>query len=143
MEIEAFNPRFKNWVRWANQTGYHQARVASAEGAYRSPQCWDEKEPPLPQCNILDAWLLNSAYLYSPSKVRRTIKILVFRPHWRAEWQAQKLGVHHTELSEALFQAKKAMSFTLDMLEQPANLEADYRLRVTASFEAKGLICHA
>lgn len=104
-----FHQRFDNWRRWCLQKGLHQGRTGSIEGFYRSPQCWDPPEPRPPAIDLPDAIMVNRAYMYLAQlapKQANIIKILTFRPHWRPQWQAQKLGIHYTRLDEALDAAK-------------------------------------
>jgi hypothetical protein len=113
-----FAQRFENWRRWCVRKGLYQGRTGSAEGAYRSPQIWDPPGPrPMP-INDPDAILLNRAFWQLGGKVRLTIKILVFRSHWRPQWQAQKLGVHYLKLDQELVKAKRMMENRLTFLER-------------------------
>jgi hypothetical protein len=104
--------RWQNWIRWCNQKGMYQGRVGSLEGAYRSPQIWHPPEPRPPTIDLVDAVLVNKAYtrlaLLAP-KSARIIKILVFRPYWRPQYQGQKLGIHYTRLDEALNKSKQML----------------------------------
>lgn len=112
IEDAVFATRFSNWVRWCNQKGLYQGRCGSIEGAYRSPQHWDPPEPRPQPIDELDAVLVNRAFTHlaqlSPRNAN-VIKIVVFRPYWRPQWQAQKLGIHWQKLGEALAQAKKML----------------------------------
>lgn len=116
-EIE-FTARFENWRRWCNQKGLYQGRTGSIEGAYRSPQHWDPPEPRPAEINVPDAVLVNRAYtrlaLLAP-KQASIIKVLVFRPYWRPQWQGQKLGIHWRLLDEALERAKKMLRNQLEI----------------------------
>ena len=104
--------RVRNWIRWCNQKGLYQGRTGSIEGAYRSPQHWDPPEPRPPSIDALDAVVVNRCYVrlaqLAPSQAQ-IIKVLIFRPYWRPQWQAQKLGIHYLELDEALQRAKKML----------------------------------
>jgi hypothetical protein len=108
-----FPARFENWRRWADQKGLYQGRAGSAEGAYRSPQIWDPPGPRPPMIDVVDAIVVNRAYIQLrliAERQARVIQILVFRgKHWRPQWQAQKLGIHHTKLEEALSHAKQML----------------------------------
>jgi hypothetical protein len=109
---DAFSARFANWARWCVQKGLYRGRAGSVEGAYRSPQHWDPPEPRPPTIDVLDAILVNRAYVrlaVLAPKQAQIIKVLVFRPHFRPQWQAQKLGIHYTELDEALSRAKRML----------------------------------
>lgn len=111
-EEAEFSQRFENWRRWCVQKGLYQGRAGSIEGAYRSPQHWDPPEPRPPSIDVVDALEVNRAYTrlaqIAPSQAN-IIKVVVFRQHWRPQWQAQKLGIHHTLLEEALARAKKML----------------------------------
>lgn len=119
-----FEARFTNWLRWCQGRYYFQrSQAGSVEGAYRSPQrnVWD---PPDPNMKILepirnyDAVMVNRAYWQLGDRVRQTIKILWFRPHWREQWKAQKIGCHHTELAELGYRAKRMLKNRLAFLER-------------------------
>lgn len=116
-----FEPRFRNWLRWcAEYASEPHGSAASAEGAYRSPQIWDEVRPNLGLLNPVDKWdamVVQRAYVGMPDGERRVIKFMYFRPHWRREWIAQKLDVHHSRLGERLLVAKGCMSLVLDGLD--------------------------
>jgi hypothetical protein len=108
-----FPARFENWRRWADQRGLYQGHAGSIEGRYRSPQHWDPPDPRPPSINLPDAILVNRAYMHLAQiapKPARVIQILVFKgKNWRPQWQAQKLGIHHTGLEEALTRAKQML----------------------------------
>lgn len=109
---DPFELRWQNWVRWCNQKGLHQGRVGSLEGAYRSPQIWHPPEPRPPTIDVVDAILVNRAYTklaQDAHSAARIIKILVFRPYWRPQYQAQKLGIHYTTLDDALIKSKQML----------------------------------
>jgi hypothetical protein len=100
--------------------GMHQGHAGSVEGRYRSPQHWDPVNPKpdwLLMMDENDAVLLNRAYSQLGEYTRRVIKILWFRPHWRPQWQAQKLAVHHTELGDLGYRCKLMMQNRLKYLE--------------------------
>jgi hypothetical protein len=117
-QTKSFDERFINWLKWCRLRGIHQDRARSAEGAYRSPQVWEERNPRPAELDINDAVLVNRAYSQLAEKTRRIIKILWFRPHWRPEWQAQKIGCHHTELKDLAAFAMCVMHNRLEFLEQ-------------------------
>jgi hypothetical protein len=117
LTVDLFERRFSNWVKWCNRKGLHQGRTGSAEGNWRSPQIWHPPEPRPEVLNEPDALLFNSAYWQLGERVRQVIKILVFRPHLRPQWQAQKLGVHYLKLDEELAWAKTMMKNRVSMIE--------------------------
>lgn len=105
-----FEARFRNWVRFCEAKGIHQARAGSAEGAWRSPQCWDPPGPRPAEIDLLDALEVNKAYVrlsQLANKQARVIQFLVFKyKHARPQYQGQLLGIHYTRLDEALERAK-------------------------------------
>lgn len=111
--LETFETRFKNWVNWCKLKNINYSRTGSAEGNYKSPQIWDERNP-IPEwiraINHLDAIEVNRAYIALPEKPRQIIYILCFKSHWRAEYQAQRINCHHTELGERLYWAKTQLN---------------------------------
>lgn len=116
-----FEVRFKNWLSWCRMKGLHQGHAGSVEGKYRSPQHWDPVNPKpewLLTMNEPDAVLLNRAYSQLGEYTRRAIKILWFRSYWRPQYQAQKLGVHHTELGDLGYRVKRMMENRLKYLER-------------------------
>lgn len=121
-----FEPRFKNWVRWCWEWNIHYGKVGSAEGNYRSPQIWEMPGPRPVPTDHLDAYLLNQAFVELDEQTRRTIKILVFRPHLRPQWQAQKIGCHYTMLEERLKAAKLLMAQQVGFME--TRLTSDYHI---------------
>jgi hypothetical protein len=112
-EADEFERRWANWVRWCNSKGFYQGRTGSLEGAYRSPQCWNEELPKPPPIDLLDAVVMNRAYVRlwtSSEKAAKTIQYLVFRhPNMRPTGQAQLLGVHYMRLEQELQKAKRMM----------------------------------
>lgn len=116
-----FDDRFSNWVAWCKYRGLHQDRAKSIEGAYRSPQIWDARNAKpdwLLNMDIPDAIMVNRAYSQLGERIRRVIKVIWFKPHWRPQWQAQKLGCHFTQLGELADHAKCVMKNRLDFLER-------------------------
>lgn len=109
----SFEQRWLNWIRWCVQKGLYRGRAGSVEGAYRSPQHWDPPEPRPPTIDVLDAILVNRAYvrlaMLSPSNAK-VIQILVFHPYIRPTRQAQILGTHYLQLDKLLDQAKTMLS---------------------------------
>lgn len=122
----SFSARFRNWLRWAKSTGRFIQKAGSAEGNYRSPQCWEPEDPRGEPVDLLDAALLDKVYLGLPDRVRKIIKILHFRDRWRPQWQAQKLGVHYLKLEELNREALSIFESKLDSYSEKAYL------RVTA-----------
>lgn len=120
-EIEAWQIRFENWRRWCRAAGYHQGHAFSIEGLYRSPQHW-YPDPPRPEpLDVNDAVLVNRGYVYLALVAERQakiIKILTFRAYLRPQWQAQKLGMHWTELGDAYYRAKLMMRNQVFILEK-------------------------
>jgi hypothetical protein len=110
---DAFSARFNNWVRWCVQKGLYRGRAGSVEGAYRSPQHWDPPEPRPPTIDVLDAILVNRAYvrlaMLSPRNAK-VIQVLVFHPYIRPTRQAQILGTHYLELDRRLDEAKAMLA---------------------------------
>lgn len=115
-----FEARFENWRHWCLMNGRFQAKAGSAEGNYRSPQVWDDTNPKpvwLIEMDIPDAVEVNRAYCELSGWDRRVIKVLWFRPHWRPQWQGQKLGVHYTKLEAVGLESLSAMREMLDRRE--------------------------
>ena len=104
-----FETRFANWRRWCDQRGRKQERAGSAEGAWRSPQCWEPPNPRPPEIDLLDALDVNKAYIrlwmLAPSWAN-VIKVIVFKPYLRPQRQAQLLGTHYLKLDQMLAKAK-------------------------------------
>jgi hypothetical protein len=126
-DLGDFEARFANWLHWCRMKGMHQGHAGSVEGRYRSPQHWDPVNPKpewLLLMDVNDAVLLNRAYSQLGEYARRAIKILWFRPYWRAQWQAQKLQVHHTELADLAYRAKKMMENRLAFIEKRAVIKS-------------------
>jgi hypothetical protein len=120
-DLDDFEVRFANWLAWCRMKGLHQGHAGSVEGRYRSPQHWDPVSPKpqwLLTMDINDAVLLNRAFSQLGEYTRRVIKILWFRPHWRVQWQAQKLQVHHTELADLGYRSKRMMENRLKYIER-------------------------
>jgi hypothetical protein len=69
------------------------------------------------------ALLVNRAYWELGEKSRRTILVIWFRPHWREQWKAQKIGCHHTELGEVGYRAKRMLKNRLDFVERKAKIK--------------------
>ena len=105
--------------------GKFQAKAGSAEGNYHSPQVWDDRNPRpqwLIELDVPDAVEVNRAYIQLGERTRRVIKILWFRTHWRPQWQAQKLGCHHTELGELGHKARLMLRNRLDFIQKPSRI---------------------
>ena len=117
-----FQLRFTNWIRWCTETASEPSSPCnSIEGRYKSPQIWDEARPNMGLLNPINKWdamALQRAYVSMPPDERRVIKFMYFRPHWRREWIAQKLDVHHSKLGERLHIAKCCMCGVLDTQER-------------------------
>lgn len=120
-----FEARFRNWLAWCRMKGLHQGHAGSVEGRYRSPQHWDPVNPKpdwLLMMNENDAVMVNRAYSQLGEWWRRAIKILWFKAHLRPQWQAQKLGVHYTELGDLGFRARLMLRNRLAWLESKKHL---------------------
>jgi hypothetical protein len=96
----SFERRFENWVRWCRSSGLFLGKAGSAEGEYRSGQVWEERLPSGPEVDVVDAVFLNAVFMELEARVRRIVKILYFRSHWRPQWQAQKIGCRADDLIE-------------------------------------------
>jgi len=119
MTDERWRERWRNWVRWCRRDGRHYGRVGSAEGGWSSPQCWYPPEPRPLEVDDPDAELVNRAYTASPAEARRVIQLIMFRGrNWRRSWIAQKLGLHRSRLTEALYRSKKIMRELLELQEE-------------------------
>ena len=117
-----FPSRFKNWLRWcSDHAGEPHSPCGSAEGRWHSPQIW---EPDVPGRNMLnpvdvvDAVLVNRAYVALRDYDRRVLKYVYFRQHWRPSWMAQKLGCHYTQIYSKLLDAKARMRTILDTIDE-------------------------
>jgi len=125
-DLDAFEIRFQNWVRWCKARGMHgNGRAASLEGAYSGPQGkghptgWGDWESgPLAPLNvpelidIPDAVEVNRAFTQLAmiaSTYAMAIKVLVFMDWMKPTRQAQILGTHYTRLSFMLDRAKKML----------------------------------
>lgn len=123
-----FEARFKNWIFWCRMRGLHQGHAGSVEGRYRSPQHWDPINPKpdwLLMMDENDAVMVNRAYSQLGEYFRRVIKVLWFRPHWRAQWQAQKLSCHHSDLGDLGYRAKTMLKNRLRFIERELNAQAN------------------
>ena len=69
---------------------------------------WDPPEPRSPAIDVRDAIEVNRAYLMLPRSYQRVIKVIYFCSHWRASWQAQKIGCRVVDLSDRAYRAKTA-----------------------------------
>lgn len=121
-DLPRFDVRFENWLRWCRE-GYREPgdRTGSAEGNWNSPQVWETPDPDMgliSPINIPDAVMLNRAYVRMAGEHRRVLKIVYFRPHWRASWKAQKMGCRIAEIGEKAYRSKKVMQNTLAFLEK-------------------------
>ena len=108
-------------MAWCRMRGVYQERAGSAEGFYRSPQHWEPQNPKpdwLVSLNEPDAVMVNRAYSQLGVRARQIIKVLWFRSHWRVQWQAQKLGCHHTELRDLGHTAKTMLRNRLRFIEK-------------------------
>lgn len=126
--------RFRNWARWASARGSRQGQAFSIEGHFRlksrvddTPTGWGDwlttppQYPPLPPLDSVDAVLVNRGYVHLwlvAERQAKIIKILTFRSYLRPQWQAQKLGMHWTELEEAYHRAKLMMRNQVFILEK-------------------------
>lgn len=117
-----FPARLKNWLRWcADHAGEPHSPCGSLEGRYRSPQVWFPEEPSyakLHPVDVVDAVLVNRAYVAMQDYDRRVLKYVYFRRHWRPSWMAQKLGCHYTEIYGKLSLAKMRMRIILDTIDE-------------------------
>ena len=117
-----FQTRFKNWLRWcADHAGEPHNPCGSAEGKWRSPQHWHPEEPSyakLHPVDVVDALVVNRAYVAMQDYDRRVVKYVYFRQHWRPSWMASKLGCHYTQIYGKLSDAKMRMRIILDKLDE-------------------------
>jgi hypothetical protein len=133
-----FERRFRNWLSWCRFSDRGpNGRCSSLEGAYSGPQGkghpygwgdWDEAAPPKITIPVpVDYWdglLVNRAYWQLGEKARRTILVIWFRQHWRAQWKAQKIGCHHTELEERAHWGKLMLRNRVRFLESKKHLQS-------------------
>lgn len=118
---KTFSWRFRNWVNWCNLKGVHNSRAGSAEGNWKSPQIWDERNPTPEWVRLIDhndAVEINRAYVELDPYPRRVILILYFRTHWRPTWQAQKLNCHVSQLHDKACWARNQLENLLTNKQQ-------------------------
>lgn len=127
-DLPRFEIRFENWLRWCREgSGEPMERCGSAEGGWDSPQVWDAPEPNmrlLMPVNVPDAVLVNRAYVKMAGEWRRVLKIVYFRPHWRDQWKAQKIGCRVSEIADRALKARlmlrNLLAFSEKRVENPA-----------------------
>ena len=122
-----WEPRFRNWVRWCLSKPRLQGHCGSIEHRYKSPQAdvWDPPEPRSPAIDVRDAIEVNRAYLTLPRSYQRTIKVIYFCSHWRASWQAQKIGCRVVDLAERAYRAKTALKNLLHLQHSETRVTTD------------------
>jgi len=69
------------------------------------------------EVDLVDALLLNRAYLGLTVGQRNAIKWVYFFRHWRLEWIARKLGCRRDDLGEKVASARLAMANRVAFLE--------------------------
>lgn len=102
--MASFDERFDNWRRWCLSDGAIYGRVASLEGNYRSPQCWEPPNPRPPSVDVPDAIEINRAYTWlaiNAPREAKVIRIMTFCGHWREKRRAQILGINSANLADA------------------------------------------
>ena len=119
-----WNWRWKNWLRWCVSNPRLSGHCGSIEYRYKSPQAdvWDPPEPKPQPIDSKDAVIVNRAFTYLDARNQRIIKVIYFCSHWRASWQAQKIGCKVADLSERAYQARRALRNLLQLQESKARV---------------------
>jgi hypothetical protein len=105
----SFPQRLENWIKWAQQDGWHSNHCGSAEFKYRAPQCWEAPEPRA-FIDTIDALRVERAWRQLSAEAKLLLKAQYLVPdHPRAV--ARKLGIHWAEIAPRT-------ACALDMLEQ-------------------------
>lgn len=63
------------WGRWLKQGGAPNGHCASIEHRYKSPQCWDERNPRPPEPDIARALLIEGLMRIVPRVSRKLLKL--------------------------------------------------------------------
>lgn len=68
--------------------------------------------------DVNDAVMVNRAFVRLAGEQRRVLKIVYFRPHWRASWKAQKIGCRVVEIGERALRARLMLANVLAFMEK-------------------------
>ena len=94
-----------HWGRWLRSRGT-QGHCASVEHRYRSPQCWDERNPRPPEPDARCAETIESLMRIVPRVSRKILKLsYVYRAD--GEFIARRLRFHVERYEEALYTARQ------------------------------------
>ena len=126
MSDDLWEWRWRNWLRWCRDNQLHRGRCLSAEGVWYGPQgagCptgWgDYHESALPDrpdpVDLVEALLLNRAFISMEDGIRRTIKLLFFSPH-RDSKVARRLKCRVVDLPMKAIWAKTCLRNRLQFI---------------------------
>ncbi len=100
LEIHEFLQQWGRWVLSRRVNGH----CASIEHRYKSPQCWDERNPRPPEVNERAATLIESLMRIVPKAARKLLKL---RYVYRADRDFITKRMRLREFDQALYTARQ------------------------------------
>ena len=94
-----------HWGRWLQFHGV-QGHCASIEHRFRSPQCWDERNPRPPEPDLERAMLIEGLMRIVPRMSRKILKLKYVRRADR-EFISKRLRLHVEHYEQTLYTARQ------------------------------------
>ena len=101
-EIHEFLQHWGRWLQWHNSVGH----CASMEHRYRSPQCWEERNPRPPEPDAGQAQLIEGLMRIVPRVSRKLLK-LRYVHRGDAAFIAKRLRFPIEQYDQALYTARQ------------------------------------